>query len=113
MWLQLSVILTWEAPNEWWELPGSRTPLPTQPSCPQPPQLQPGTSFLCPWDSWLGLSCHSLSSQHTYPQTPLGPGVQLEPHFPSLVCLSLGPWQGARMETRLYNVLFTAIQGNF
>lgn len=26
---------------------------------------------------------------------------------------SLGPWQGARMEKRLYSVLFTAFEGNF
>lgn len=100
MWLWLSMILTLEALNEWWELAGSRTPLPTQPSCPLPPQLQPSTSLLCPLDSWLGLSCHSLPLR---PGTPTpGDPWGLESNLLRTSPLwsasdSLGLWQGARM----------------
>lgn len=116
MWLWLSMILTLEAPNEWWELPGSRTPLPTQPSCPLPPQLQPSTSLLCPLDSWLGLSCHSLPLRPGTPTPgdPWGLESNLLPTSPLWSASdSLGLWQGARMGRDFPVVLFTAVEGNF
>lgn len=89
-----------EAPNKWWELPGSCTPLPTQPSCPPPLQLQSSTSLLCPPDSWPGLSCCSLPLRPgtCTPADPLALESSMIPTSPLWSASdSLGPWQGARM----------------
>lgn len=66
---------------------------PLSPAVPHPHScsLAP-RSFVPRTAGWASAVTPSLSSQHTYPQRPLGPGVQFAPHFPSLVCL--GPCWG-------------------